>query len=144
MTNFSSFDLSDFTPYLLVMAAEAASLEFQQHYKQKYGMLRTEWRVLFHLGQYGPMHAKEICDRSRIHKTKVSRAVAALETKRYLRRDTIEEDRRQERLSLTNQGGLVYKDLFDQATRFDAALMEQFETEEGVVLKRCLTKLAGL
>jgi ATP-dependent Lon protease len=41
-------------------------------------MLRTEWRVLFHLGIYGEMTATDIVNRARIHKTKVSRAVQKL------------------------------------------------------------------
>jgi hypothetical protein len=54
------FELSDFTPYLLNAAAEAQSLRFSRVYKDRYGMLRTEWRVLFHLGRYGAMSAREI------------------------------------------------------------------------------------
>ena len=46
---------ADFLPYLLAMAAEKTSQEFQRYYKDRYGMLRTEWRVLFHLGCYGDM-----------------------------------------------------------------------------------------
>jgi hypothetical protein len=80
------FELSDFTPYLLNAAAEAQSLRFSRVYKDRYGMLRTEWRVLFHLGRYGAMSAREISLRAGIHKTKVSRAVAALERKRFLAR----------------------------------------------------------
>jgi len=78
------FDLIHFLPYILNQAAEASSLGFQQVYKQRYGMLRTEWRVLFHLGRYGEMTAKDICERARIHKTKISRAVKALEDRRFL------------------------------------------------------------
>jgi len=80
------FELQDFLPYQLNQAAEAASLSFQQIYKGRYGMLRTEWRVLFHLGLYGQMTATEIGQRSRMHKTKISRAVSALEEKRFLTR----------------------------------------------------------
>ena len=39
MTAKSDFDLQDFLPYLLNQAAEASSLEFQQLYKDRYGML---------------------------------------------------------------------------------------------------------
>ena len=53
------FDLSSFLPYALNQAAEATSIGFQKFYRQQYGMLRTEWRVLFHLGRYGEMdHSK--------------------------------------------------------------------------------------
>ncbi len=144
MTKFSDFDLQDFTPFLLNIAAEATSLGFQRHYKEKYGMLRTEWRVVFHLGQYGPMHAKEICERARIHKTKVSRAVAALEAKRYLQRKEEAKDRRHETLSLTRRGLAVFDELYEVARSFDADLMAQFTPEERVTLKRCLAQIANL
>ena len=86
-TTDDTFDLSDFLPYLLNQAAEASSLEFQQLYKDRYGILRTEWRVLFHLGIYGRMTAREICDRTAMHKTKISRAVQKLADRRFLTRD---------------------------------------------------------
>ena len=71
MSKTDDFDLQDFLPYLLNQAAETSSLAFQQVYKGRYGMLRTEWRVLFHLGRYGRMTAKEIGQRAKTHKTKI-------------------------------------------------------------------------
>lgn len=144
MTNFPDYDLVDFTPYLLNLAAEVTSFSFQKHYKARYGMLRTEWRVMFHLGQNGPMHAKDICARARIHKTKVSRAVTALEQKRYLSRDVADRDRRHEVLSLTRSGKSVFRNLFKAAQSFDEQLMEEFSDQEKEILKRCLSKIAGL
>ena len=90
MTSTTDLDLRLFLPYLLNQAAEASSLDFQRVYKDKYGLLRTEWRVLFHLGCYGPMTATDIGRRARLHKTKISRAVSALQTKRYLTREDVE------------------------------------------------------
>ena len=92
MTEKSTFDLMLFLPYLLNQAAEESSIAFQRLYKDRYGMLRTEWRVLFHLGYYGDKTAREICDMSKMHKTKVSRAVAALEKRRFLVRERVETD----------------------------------------------------
>ncbi len=45
-------------------------------YKERYGLGVPEWRVLAHLGQYAPITAKAIGAHSRMHKTKISRAVA--------------------------------------------------------------------
>jgi DNA-binding MarR family transcriptional regulator len=98
------FDLEGFLPYALNRAAESASRGFQAIYKARYGMLRTEWRVLAHLGRYGGMTARDICTRADLHKTKVSRAVKALEARRFLTRRTVETDRRQEVLALTPAG----------------------------------------
>ncbi len=142
--NTDDFDLGDFLPYALNQAAEATSLAFQRHYKERYGMLRTEWRVLFHLGRYGAMTAKAICDRASLHKTKVSRAVRALERKRFLCREVLEDDRRQEVLSLTRLGQGVYDDLFKVAMAYDAELGTHFTPEERAVLRRCLKKIARL
>lgn len=144
MTDRDAFDLKDFTPYLLACAAETASLQFQSSYKERYGMLRTEWRVVYHLGRYGPMTAKEICTRARIHKTKVSRAVAALAQKKFLTRDKVDEDRRSELLELTKAGRAAFDDLYGVARQFDAKLMEAFDSNEREVLRRCLKKIAGI
>jgi DNA-binding MarR family transcriptional regulator len=111
--------LSDFLPYLLFQAAELTSREFQQYYQDRYGMLRTEWRVLFNLGQAGDQTAKQIGDRASLHKTKVSRAVKALEQKRFLSRETMENDRRQETLSLTKKGLSAFAELSVMATEYD-------------------------
>lgn len=142
--NDDDFDLGRFLPYALNQAAEATSIGFQTQYRQRYSMLRTEWRVLFHLGRYGAMTAKEICERASMHKTKVSRAVRALEEKRYLVRAPQEHDRRHETLSLTRQGQAVYKDLYQSAKTYDAALSANFTLEEREILNRCLEKIANL
>ncbi len=138
------FNVQDFLPYLLNRAAEESSLEFQQIYKDRYGMLRTEWRVLFHLGSYGEMTAKEIGERARLHKTKVSRAVHKLETRRYLVRTRNETDRRVENLTLTAQGQAVYRELRHIAGQYDSKLVAQFSTEEAAVLRKMLRRLAHM
>ncbi|MGL6211215.1 MAG: MarR family winged helix-turn-helix transcriptional regulator [Paracoccaceae bacterium] len=138
------FDLRDFLPYLLTMAAEEASLQFQATYKDRYGMLRTEWRVLFHLGRYGEMTATDICERARIHKTKVSRAVAKLEERRFLKRAEVEADRRHAMLRLTGAGLAAYRDLAGFARVYDRELAARFAPEEQEVLRRCLVRLAKL
>ncbi len=129
-------------PYLLNQAADKTSRAFEAAYKAKYGMLRTEWRVVFHLGHYGKMTAKVICDRARIHKTKVSRAVHALEEKRYLARKPLPDDRRHEVLSLTKAGVIVFEDLYQEAQRFDADLMSVFSAAEREQMRNFLIKIA--
>jgi len=138
------FDLLDFLPYLLNRAAEECSLEFQKAYKDRYGMLRTEWRVLFHLGNYGEMTAKEIGERAKIHKTKISRAVHKLETSRYLSRERSEADRRVEQLKLTPAGLVVYRELRGIAQKYDAKLAAMFTADETALLRKMLRRLAHM
>ncbi|UWR23037.1 MarR family winged helix-turn-helix transcriptional regulator [Sulfitobacter sp. S190] len=138
------FDLGAFLPYTLNQAAEATSRGFAGLYKARYGMLRTEWRVLFHLGRYGDMTASQICDRASLHKTKVSRAVRALELKRFLARTTQQNDRRHATLALTRLGARVYADLAAAAREYDNDLAAEFTVQERAVLDMCLRKLAKL
>ena len=144
MKNDDTFDLQEFLPYLLAMAAEKSSAGFQDIYKGRYGFLRTEWRVLFHLGRYGDMTAREIGDRARIHKTKISRAVSKLETGRYLKRTEVETDRRHAMLRLTPSGHTAYADLAGAAQTYDRNLAACLSEPEVQVLRKCLAQLANL
>ena len=144
MTKKDEFDLRQFMPYLLNQAAEASSLDFQQIYKGRYGLLRTEWRVLFHLGMNHRIMAKNICERAKIHKTKVSRAVQKLADRRYVTRQTDVADRRHEWLELTTQGRAVYEDLLSYAGRYDEKLVSILTPDETQVLRSALIKLAKI
>ncbi|MBE9636342.1 MarR family winged helix-turn-helix transcriptional regulator [Salipiger mangrovisoli] len=135
------FELSSFTPYLLNQAAEAQSDVFSKNYRDRYGMLRTEWRVLFHLGRHGDMSAKEISDSASIHKTKVSRAVRALEEKRFLTRVTSPEDRRSERLSLRAPGQEAFRHLCRAAQDYEAALERRLGQRDARKLRVLLDRL---
>jgi DNA-binding MarR family transcriptional regulator len=138
-----SFDVHSFLPYLLNQAAEISGLEFQQVYKGRYGMLRTEWRVLFHLGGRGAMTATQIGTLANIHKTKISRAVQKLAARRFLIRTPDPQDRRSERLELTPAGQAVYSDLMRVAQRYDQELLSDFSPQEAQVLRRALKKLCA-
>ena len=137
------FDLQDFLPYLLNQAAEECGLGFQKIYKGRYGMLRTEWRVLFHLGTYGRLTATQIGVMAKTHKTKISRAVHKLEKRRFLTRERNEEDRRQEYLALTPAGSDAYRALKQQALDYDRSISKDLSETERTVLLRALRKLAG-
>lgn len=139
-----TFDLKDFVPYLLNISGEVTSRGFEASYKNEYGMTRTQWRVLFHLGRYGDMTARDICTRARTHKTKVSRAVSALEDIRFLKRQKDLDDRRFETLCLTTDGYKAYKTLCGKAAKFDRNLSAHFTSQENAILRRCLRQLADL
>lgn len=144
MDSNDTFDLKDFMPYLLNQAAETSSRDFEAYYKSKYAMLRTEWRVIYHLGRYGEMTAKDICERARVHKTKVSRAVRALEDKRYLNRKRMSTDRRNEALALTPLGDKIFADLNAEAKRFDAQLLADFSEADKAAMRQLLNRIAQL
>ncbi len=118
----AAFDLDAFLPYRLNRAAEWVSRRFAVHYKSRYGLTRPEWRTLAALGALGRLTATEVGAHSSMHKTKVSRAVRALEVRRWLKRSENESDRRIEHLELTPLGRRRYEELAGIALDFDAQL----------------------
>ena len=72
-------ELERFLPYRLNVVAEAVSRALSGLYEERHGISIAEWRVIATLGQYEQMTAKEIGAHSRMHKTKVSRAVKTLQ-----------------------------------------------------------------
>lgn len=119
------FDLERFLPYLLNQAAEATSRSFEEVYRTTYGMTRTQWRVLANLGRFGAMTARDICRISHIEKTKVSRAIAALETAGMLARRPSERDRRAEILTLTALGEARFAELGRRAIEHDRQVRQR-------------------
>jgi DNA-binding MarR family transcriptional regulator len=133
-----AFDLQEFLPYLLNQAAEAASLGFQDIYRDSYAMTRTQWRVMANLGKFGAMTARDICRISHIEKTKVSRAVAQMERDGLLARSPSPHDRRAEILSLTGKGLSAFADLGQRAADYDRALRKELGARAAKDLNRIL------
>ena len=148
MAGNEGFDLGGFLPYLLNQAAEATSKDFQATYRAAYGLTRVQWRVLANLGKFGAMTARDICRISHMEKTKVSRAVAALEDQGALTRVPDPGDRRAEILSLTALGQSVFADLGQRAIRYDMALRAELGPEAtahlDALLARLIARGAGL
>ena len=139
-----NFDLESFLPYLLNQAAEATSRSFQKVYSEKYGMTRTQWRVLANLGKFGAMTASDICRRSHEEKTKVSRAIASLEVAGMLSRTLDQDDRRSETLSLTVKGNAAYQDLGQSARDYDNALNRHLGAKQASAIRNILQRLLQL
>jgi DNA-binding MarR family transcriptional regulator len=133
--------LEDFIPYRLNKAAEAISQRFASLYRDRYGLTRPEWRTLATLGQFGTLTATAIGAHSSMHKTKVSRAVFALEQRHWLRRTPDDTDRRIENLGLTAAGRKAYIDLAKVAHAFETELLSHLGQRGETELKAGLSAL---
>lgn len=118
------FDLEKFLPYRLYQATENSSQGFREVYAQLYGLTRAEWRVLFNVGQFGPISSNEIVQRTYMDKTKISRSVQKLVERKWLRRSDDLEDRRKHALELTARGKKVLADLGNLAEQHNAEIVE--------------------
>ena len=113
--------LQNFLPHRLNVLSSLVSQALTQVYG-RHGIGIPEWRVLVSLGQFGTMTGKAIGARTHMHKTKVSRAVAQLEERKFAVRKANRADLREAFLSLTPAGRAVYDELAPRALDFTEQL----------------------
>ena len=133
--------LDSFLPYRLNRLSAQVSDTIRPIYRDRFGLNRSDWRVLVALADLGSATAKQICAHSAQHKTKVSRAVYALEKRRWLRRQTDPEDRRSEILSLTEAGIGAYRQLVGPMREGEAAILDRLSPADRKALERGLSAL---
>jgi DNA-binding MarR family transcriptional regulator len=136
-----AFTLETFLPYRLVRLAEAVSAEIRPIYRETYNLNRPEWRVLVTLAEVGPTTATAIGAHSWQHKTKVSRAVHALEVRRWLVREADPKDRRSEILALTEDGMRAYRKLTGPMREQEARLLGRLAADDRAALDQALKAL---
>ncbi len=133
--------LETFLPYRLNRLADLVSREFSHIYRSRYSMTRPEWRAFATLGQFGTATATEIVNHSSMHKTKVSRAVAALEKRGWLKREPDVADRRTEHLALSPAGRRVYIELVALAKNYEAEFLKRITDIDNEAIHRGLSAL---
>lgn len=131
-------ELERFLPYRLNVVAEAVSRALSRVYGERYGMSIAEWRVIATLGQYRQMTATAIGAHGRMHKTKVSRAVASLAGRGFVQRTANETDLREAFVSLTPRGLAVYRALVPDILAFTERLLDGIGDKDRRFLDRLL------
>jgi DNA-binding MarR family transcriptional regulator len=134
-------ELERFLPYRLNVLAEVVSQALARIYGRRHGIAVPEWRVLATLGQYERMTAKQIGAHSRMHKTKVSRAVAGLEARGFVARAANADDRREAFLTLTSAGRRSYRDLVPRVLDFTQGLLAELDPAERQILDNLMRRL---
>jgi DNA-binding MarR family transcriptional regulator len=132
--------LEGFLPHRLNVLSSLVSQALTQVYS-KYGIGIPEWRVLVSLGQFGVMTGKAIGARTHMHKTKVSRAVAQLEARKFVTRKANRADLREAFLSLTPAGRAVFEELAPRARDFTEKLSEVVSAADRAAFDRAVAQL---
>ncbi|MCC5988271.1 MAG: MarR family transcriptional regulator [Pararhodobacter sp.] len=96
--------LKGYLPYRLNLLAELTSESTRQIYRRRHGLTRPEWRVLVNLAESPSLTASELCALVPAHKTKISRALVALERRGWVKRESDARDRRVSHAALTPRG----------------------------------------
>lgn len=132
--------LDDFLPHRLNVLSSLVSQALTRVYG-RYGIGIPEWRVLVTLGENGVMTGKAVGAKTHMHKTKVSRAVAQLEERKFLARRPNRADLRESFLSLTPAGRAVYEELAPSALAFMDRLAEVVSAVDRPAFDRAMKQL---
>jgi DNA-binding MarR family transcriptional regulator len=132
--------LEDFLPHRLNVLSSLVSQALTRVYG-RYGIGIPEWRVLVTLGEHGTMTGKTVGAQTHMHKTKVSRAVAHLEERKFLARRANRSDLRESFLSLTPAGRAVYEELAPSALDFTVRLAEVVAPADRPAFDRAMKQL---
>ncbi len=124
-------DLLKFLPFRLSRLAAEVSTALASEYSEQYGLDIPEWRVIATLGfRATPCSAQFISQRTRTHKSTISRAVGSLIQRKLVERVENEEDRREFRLQMTAKGRTLYEDLIPQLLRKEQDMLSCLSAQE--------------
>ncbi len=135
-------DLEQFLPYRISVLSNRVSGNIARLYGERYGLSIPEWRVITILALYPGSSASEVSERTAMDKVAVSRAVARLLERGFIRRETHGDDRRRSVLALSAAGFEVYETIAPMVMEITRKLMSVLTEEEEQTLERLITRLA--
>jgi DNA-binding MarR family transcriptional regulator len=110
--------------------AAAVSSYLSVIYRERFGLDIPEWRVLVTVGPERGCTAQYIAGSTRMHKTRVSRAIAHLEELGLMERTSSSHDRREMLLRLSKTGRRMYQELVPLALERERLLLACLSKDE--------------
>jgi DNA-binding MarR family transcriptional regulator len=133
--------LPAFVPFRLNRLAAAVSEHLAASYRGRFALEVPEWRVMATVGQERGCTAQFIAASTRMHKTRVSRAVAQLMRRGLIERDASAHDRREMQLRLSGAGRRMYAQLVPLALAREEALLNCLSAAERRAFLAALERL---
>lgn len=133
--------LERFLPYRLNVLASTVSNALARIYAERFGITIPQWRIVATLGQFETRTARDIAAHAVMHKSTVSRAVAALAERGIVERRPNAADMREELLVLTDAGRAIYEAVAPEALAFERAVLAGMSEADRAALTRIIDAL---
>jgi len=133
--------LERYLPYRLSILSNRISTLVANAYASRFGLSINEWRIMAILGEYPGVSAEEVCQRTQMEKSIVSRAISRLLQRQLIDRQTDSQDKRRSCLRLTDNGVSVYNEIVPLSYRYEEALQCCFSNEEKQQFDQLINKL---
>ncbi len=135
------FQLDDFLPYRLSVAANRVSRMFARRFSEAFGLSIPEWRVLAILGRVGSASPSAVGEMAAMDKVKVSRAAASLVARGLIRQTQDPDDGRARVLRLTRKGTTAYHGVVPMAKTMETEIASGLSRAEWASLNKALNRL---
>ena len=133
--------LESFLPYRLSLLSNTVSGNIAATYQDKFGISMAQWRIIAVLAEYPDTSADQVCQRTQIEKSVVSRAIARLLERHLVTREIDENDKRRSILRLSETGLSVYDEVMPMSEEFEKKLLGALSKTEKETLSALLDKL---
>jgi DNA-binding MarR family transcriptional regulator len=115
--------MDDYLPYRLAVVATRMLRDAARVYKGRRNPLTTpQWRTIGILANYEPLTATELCRITMLDKVAISRALAQLQRRGFVRREPSPRDGRARHVSLTAAGWRYYTELVPEMKQQEQTL----------------------
>lgn len=129
------------TLYRIAFLTNFAREPLLRRMQREFGIIRPEWTVLICLRHREDVSPSDICEFTEQPRNTVSRAVASLEERRLIRRESDQADGRRARLSLTQAGKRLHDRIMPMFEDIEAKLLEPLNPSEREAFAATLQKL---
>lgn len=129
--------LADYIPYLLFRVSNRLDLKLREGLR-KLKISIWLWRVLAVLRAYGTMTIGQIAHATALEQPTVSRVVAKLASKGWVKRETERQDSRYVHVSMTREGIKAFETIVPAALRHETRALEGISAQDKAKLKQLL------
>lgn len=115
--------LDDLLLYRVSRLLSTASMMVIRLCEGGFGITRREWRLIALLAQQDGILSSQLAERAQLDRARTSRALTSLVAKKLVKRSVGPADRRQVRLTLTDSGRSLYRELFPLVSGINRELL---------------------
>ena len=133
--------LDAFIPFRLSITSNLVSETIAGTYQALFGLTIPEWRLIAVIAEEDGPTQQRIGARTRMDKVTVSRAAIALVTRGLIERRPHAEDRRAQRLFLTEAGTALYAQVAPKALELEGRILARFTADEIATFTAMLARM---
>ena len=134
------FNIDDCMAFIITDGSKTFSEVFQKSLKE-YNLTRSQWLALYFLLKYPNLNQIKLANLMSLKGPTVVKLLQVLESERYVKRVSSEDDKREKDIILLAKGQEKVEDLMPVVEKFKNDIVEGIDEEELETTKKVLEKM---